>query len=62
MEIRNTLNIDPKDPLEIFVEGERIILKKYEPSCIFCGDTDNNAIFNGKRVCRKCISKLQEEI
>ena len=58
MEMRNTLNINPKDPIEIFVEGNEIILRKYEPNCIFCGSSDNNVLLNGKRVCRKCIEKL----
>ena len=35
-ELRNTLNIEEKDSLEIYVDGEHIILKKYEPACIFC--------------------------
>lgn len=58
MEMRNTLDINPKDPIEIFVEGNEIILRKYEPNCIFCGSSDNNVLLNGKRVCRKCIEKL----
>lgn len=60
MEIRNTLNINQKDPLEIFVEEDRIVLKKYEPSCIFCGSADENVTLNGKRVCKACIAKLNE--
>jgi transcriptional pleiotropic regulator of transition state genes len=61
MEIRNTLDIGPKDKLEIFVEGEKIILKKYAPSCTFCGSTKNNIILNNKRVCKDCLAKLNEQ-
>ena len=38
IELRRTLDIAEKDALEIYVDGEQIILKKYEPACIFCGD------------------------
>ncbi|MBQ4509189.1 MAG: AbrB/MazE/SpoVT family DNA-binding domain-containing protein [Clostridia bacterium] len=58
MEMRVTLDIKPKDPIEIFVEGNQIILRKYEPTCIFCGSASNNVLLNGKRVCRACIEKL----
>ncbi|MCG8482598.1 MAG: AbrB/MazE/SpoVT family DNA-binding domain-containing protein, partial [Clostridia bacterium] len=37
IELRRNLNIEIKDPLEIYVDGEMIILKKYAPACIFCG-------------------------
>lgn len=58
MEMRVTLDIKPKDPIEIFVDGDEIILRKYEPTCIFCGSEENNVLLNGKRVCRTCIEKL----
>ena len=58
MEIRNTLDINPKDPLEIFVENDQIVLRKYEPCCVFCGSTSDNVLLNSKRVCRACIEKL----
>jgi len=59
IELRRTLGIDLKDPLEIYVEGESIIFKKYEPACIFCGDARNNKNFKGKNVCEKCIAELE---
>ena len=37
-ELRKTLDIAEKDGMEIYVDGNAIILKKYEPSCIFCGN------------------------
>lgn len=58
MEMRNTLDISPKDPIEIFVENDQIILRKYEPRCIFCGSDSENVLLNNKRVCRSCIEKL----
>ena len=58
-ELRDTLKIDHKDPLEIFVEGESIILKKYEPACIFCGNASDVITYMDKRICRDCIEKLR---
>lgn len=58
-ELRSTLNIDHKDPLEIYIEGESIILKKYEPACIFCGNATDVVNFMEKKVCRECIEKLK---
>ena len=62
MEIRNTFDLNAKDPLEIFVEEDKIILKKYEPCCIFCGNASDNVMLNNKRVCKNCIEKLKNII
>lgn len=58
-EIRQCLEIQVKDPLEFFVDGERIILKKYQPGCIFCGSMENVTTFEGKNLCAACIRKLK---
>ena len=50
MEIRNQFNIVEKDPIEIYVEGSCIVLKKYEPNCIFCGNTKNLVEYKDKLV------------
>lgn len=58
-ELRNVLNIKERDPLEIFVDEEnRIILKKYEPACIFCGSMKNIVSYRGYNVCAECEKKL----
>lgn len=53
-ELRNVLDINEKDPLEIYTEGDQIILKKYEPACIFCGGAEDVVLHHGKNVCTKC--------
>ncbi len=58
IEIRNKFDIKVKDPVEIFVDGSNIVLKKYEPNCVFCGGTKNLVEYNGKLVCNKCAKKL----
>ncbi len=58
-ELRDTLKIEHKDPLEIYVDADNIILRKYEPACIFCGNAEDVIDFGGKRVCKDCIAKLK---
>ncbi|GAB6932029.1 MAG TPA: AbrB/MazE/SpoVT family DNA-binding domain-containing protein [Calditerricola sp.] len=58
IELRRTLGIGEKDALEIYVDGERIILKKYEPACIFCGNADNVTHYKGKVICRPCAEEM----
>lgn len=55
IELRRTLNIGDKDPIEVFVDGEYIMLKKYNPGCISCGDLNYKVTNNGTRICQKCI-------
>ncbi len=54
-ELRKTLGIQEKDPLEIYVDAEKIILQKYEPACIFCGSADNAENYKGKIICGECL-------
>ncbi|MCQ2560913.1 MAG: AbrB/MazE/SpoVT family DNA-binding domain-containing protein [Clostridia bacterium] len=60
MELRSTFDLKERDPIEIFVEGDDIILRKYHPACIFCGDATEIVQFEGKNVCKKCLSKMKE--
>ena len=59
IELRRTLGISERDSLEIFVDGDNIVLKKYAPACIFCGSADNVINFRDKIVCEKCISEMK---
>lgn len=59
IELRRTLDIAEKDALEIYVDGEQIILKKYEPACIFCGDTRDVINYKGKNICQKCFEEMK---
>lgn len=58
IELRRTLDIDIKDSLEIYVDNNSIILKKYAPACVFCGEADDIINFKGKNVCKKCIKEM----
>ena len=59
--IRARFDINPNDSLEIFTDGEKIILQKYQPACIFCEDADDVVFFRGKRICKTCLEKLKAE-
>ena len=58
IELRRTLDIADRDSLEIYVDGSSIILKKYEPACIFCSSASDVVVWKGKNVCRNCLDEL----
>lgn len=60
IEIRNQFDIAEKDPMEIYVDGSSIVLKKFEPNCIFCGNTKNLVEYKNKLICKKCSKKISE--
>ena len=59
IELRNQFEIAEKDPIEIFVDGSSIILKKYEKSCFFCGNTKKLSQYKDKLICSKCINQIK---
>lgn len=61
-ELRRTLDIaENETSMEIFVEGEHIILKKYQPACIFCGEASEVIQHKGKNICKSCLKELSEK-
>lgn len=60
IEIRKNMDIAKKgDAVEIFVDDERIILKKYQPSCIFCNNANDVVNYKGKNICKSCLEELR---
>ena len=60
-EIRKQFDItNGVDSFEIFVEDDKVILRKYQPSCIFCNELNDVISYNGHIVCKNCVSKLNE--
>jgi transcriptional pleiotropic regulator of transition state genes len=58
-EFRSRLNVENEvDSFEISVQGDKIILKKYQPTCIFCDKLGPSVEFAGYNVCKDCIEKL----
>ena len=60
--IRQTMDINEKDPLEIFTDENRIILQKYQPCCVFCSNADRVVYFNNKRICEDCLEKIKTQL
>lgn len=61
IELRRIMGIECKDSIEIFVDDQYIVLKKYQPSCIFCNSMDDIINYKGKLVCKECVEKMKEE-
>jgi len=61
IELRRTLGIEEKDSLEIYVDNEKIILKKYEPACIFCHSADDMVNYKSKNICRECLAIMNNQ-
>lgn len=59
--MRKNLNIVLNDSVEIFIEKDKILLKKYVPVCSLCGNEENLIHFKGKRICSSCKSDFSEE-
>lgn len=59
-ELRKALDIDNRDSVEIALDGDKMILKKHQPSCVFCGETENITSYKNKIVCRDCIKGLSK--
>ena len=62
IEIRKTMDIKEKDPIEIYTDENKIILMKYHPACVFCSNADNVVYFNGKRICEDCLKKIKTQL
>ena len=62
IELRRVLDIDKDSSLEIYVDNDSIILKKYQPACIFCDNARDIVTYRGKNVCSDCIRMLEEKI
>ena len=60
IELRRTLDIAERDELEIFMEDDRIVLKKYEPACVFCSSEQGLISYRGKNICQECARKIAE--
>ena len=60
IELRRVLDIDKKEMVEIFVEDNSIILKKYDPNCLFCGSFRDLVPYKDKMICARCVEDLKQ--
>ena len=59
-EMRRMLEINEQDELELYVEGDKLILQKFLPRCIFCGDDRHLVSYYGKNLCMTCICAIRK--
>ena len=58
-ELFKTMDISSQDTLQISIDGDSIVLRKYHPSCVFCNGTVNIVEHKGKSVCKACMKNLR---
>lgn len=58
-EMRKKMNIADNDPVEIFVDGDKIILTKYTPYCSFCQSDERVTEFKGRNICKTCLAEIK---
>lgn len=59
-ELRKSLGIEVNDSLEIYTSGDSVILKKYLPACVFCGEANDIITFKGKNICKNCLRQVSK--
>ncbi len=62
IELRRKLDIGDNDGLEIMIDNEKIILRKFVPACVFCGSVDAVATFRNKNVCGDCLAVMKNGV
>jgi len=61
-ELRDVMQINPHDGVEIFVDNHCIVLKKYNPSCVLCGNSNNLFYFREKIICEECVEETAKYV
>lgn len=61
-ELRRTIGVEIGDRMEIFLDGDTVILRKYKPCCIFCGEEKDVIVYDGKKICRDCATAIGNEV
>ena len=61
IELRRIRDVNVGDSMEVFVDGEQIILRKYEPSCTFCSELKEVINYKGKNICKQCMKSMKRE-
>ena len=60
-ELRNTLHLtEDESSVEFYTDGDSVVLKKYQPACIFCNSADDMIEYHGMKICKKCLRKMDQ--
>ncbi len=60
IELRRTLDIEERDEIEFCLDGDTLVLRKYEESCLFCSSPRDLVSYRGKNVCVECIREMNK--
>ena len=60
-ETRKVFELNEGDPVEIFTDGDKIIIKKYAKGCQCCGNMENIKEYKGIKICKKCLNELNNK-
>ena len=60
IEIRRRLGIEERDALDISLDKDRIIMKKWQQACVFCGSEISVDTYKEKQVCKSCAGELKK--
>jgi len=60
VELRRTLDIAERDELEIYLDDDKVVLKKYEPSCVFCASMRGLVTYRGRNICEECAQEIKK--
>ncbi|WP_171909349.1 AbrB/MazE/SpoVT family DNA-binding domain-containing protein [Paenibacillus sp. GP183] len=58
--LRKRYLMNEGDPVEILVQGDHIILERYRPKCVFCGNMDQVSDFKERHICGTCLGEMNE--
>lgn len=58
VEIRRILGLKLNSPMEFYMDGENVVIRKYDPSCVFCGGVEHTVKFGEKLICPKCLNSI----
>lgn len=61
-EVRRPMEIGDRDALEIFTDGDTVVLKKYAPSCVFCGEARDVTTYKGRNICTRCAQAIATRV
>ena len=60
IELRRSLDINYKELLEIMVDGNSVVLRKFDSNCSFCGADGKLTAYRGKMICKRCLREIRE--
>lgn len=59
--LRKAYNFEKGEAIELFTDDQGIIMHKYQPSCIFCGNVEDITVFKGEKICSHCLEEIKNK-